>query len=284
MVDRRARRGVMQRGRSAAGVLMAVGFVATGLPAVARADEPLPVPAPRSGDILRIPGLPPVELPPGAKVFGPQGPQTEVPRTSPRPSTRGESPGNNASPSDKRDEEQAGDGSREKSQPRLSLEAQRQQVLDSLFKQLAEAGDPDQAKAVAAAIEKVWLHTGSDTANLLMSRALAAMSAGQIPLSIELLDHVVEIAPNWAEAWNKRATARFLADDYDGSMTDIDRTLHLEPRHYGALGGLATILQRSGNDRRALEVLRRVLLLYPQQPEIKRLIERMAPDIDGRDI
>ncbi len=247
----------------------------------ARGDESLPMPA-RPGDILRIPGLPPVQLPPGAKVFGPHGPEIGGESPAPRPSTRGEAP--SATPPQSPDQDQAGDASHEKAAPRLSLEAQRQQILDALFKQLAAATTPEDGKAIAGAIEKVWMRSGSDTADLLMSRAMAAMVAGKMPLSIELLDHVVEIAPDWAEAWNRRATARFLADDFDGSMADIDQTLRLEPRHYGALSGLATILQRSGNDKRALEVLKRVNALYPQQPDVQKLIDKLAPEIDGRDI
>ena len=166
----------------------------------------------------------------------------------------------------------------------MSQQAQRAHVLDELFKQLAAASDADEAKTIAASIQLVWLRSGSDTADLLMTRAVTALAAGQTSLALDLLDHIVEIAPNWAEGWNKRATVRFLVNDDDGSMSDIDRTLQLEPRHFGALGGLAAILQRSGNDKRALQVLRRVVAIYPQQPDVQKLIDKLAPDIDGRDI
>lgn len=247
------------------------------------AEQDLPLPARPPNEVLRIPGLPPVELPPGAKVFGPHGPEVgggPPPRAASKPSARGEDP---AAP--KRDEEQAGDGARDKAAPpKLSLDAQRGQVLDELFKQLAGVDNVDDAKGVADAIQSVWMRSGSDTADLLMTRAVTAMGAGQKDVSLKLLDRIVEIAPSWAEAWNKRATVRFLADDYDGSMADIDQTLHLEPRHFGALSGLATILQRSGFDKRALQVLRRVIAIHPQQPDIRKLIDKLAPDIDGRDI
>lgn len=257
------------------------GLLVAALPA--RADEELPVPA-RPGEILRIPGLPPVELPPGAKVFRPHGPDPGgmFGRPATRPSTRGEQPRQDAT---KRDEEQAGDGAHEKpAPPKLSQQAQRARVLDELFKQLAAADNPEDAKSIAAAIQAVWNRSGSDTADLLTSRAMAAASAGKTDVALEILDHVVAIAPNWAEGWNKRATVRFLADDYDGSMTDIDRALVLEPRHFGSLGGLAVILRRSGLDKQALEVLRKALAIYPQQPDVKKAIDKLAPDIDGRDI
>lgn len=254
------------------------GFLAAGLPA--RAQQDLPMPA-RPGEVLRIPGLPPVELPPGAKVFGPNGVDLS-PKPPTRPSARGEQPDPDAM---KRDEEQAGDATREKAPaPKLSQEAQRAKILDELFRQLAAASDPDEAKSIAAAIQTVWGRSGSDTADLLTARAMAAASAGKTDTALEILDHVVEIAPNWAEGWNRRATLRFLADDYDGSMADIDRTLALEPRHFGSLGGLATILKRTGFDKQALDVLRKVIDIYPQQPDIRKMVDKMSQDIDGRDI
>ena len=254
------------------------GLLATAAPV--RAQQDLPVPA-RPGEVLRIPGLPPVELPPGAKVFGPNGPDLSG-KPSTRPSVRGEQPVPDAM---KRDEEQAGDAAREKAPPpKLSQEAQRAKILDELFRQLAAASDPEEAKSVAAAIQTVWGRSGSDTADLLTARAMAAASAGKTDVALEILNHVVEIAPNWAEGWNRRATLRFLADDYDGSMADIDRTLALEPRHFGSLGGLATILKRTGYDKQALDVLRKVIDIYPQQPDIRKMVDKMSQDIDGRDI
>ncbi len=242
---------------------------------IARADQDLPMPAPRSGEVLRIPGLPPVELPPGAKVFGPDGPNLRGSASArTRPSARGEAPAGQGKEAGKKADEI----------PKMSAEQQRTHVLDALFGQLANAADPDEAKAVSGAIERVWMHSGSDTADLLMGRAVAALGSGKAETGLEILDRLVEIAPGWSEAWNKRATARFMRDDFDGSVADIDRVLRLEPRHFGALGGLATILQRSGDDKRALEVLRRMLAINPQQPGVKKLIDHLAPEVEGRDI
>ena len=258
------------------GLALVAGALIAGSPV--RADEDLPLPtAPRApNEVLRIPGLPPVELPPGAKVFGPRGLDLSTPPS--KPSVRGEPP------KGAREDEQAGDAPRAQAKPKLSRDAQRTQILDELFKQLAAADSPDDAKGVAGAIQRVWMQSGSDTADLLVARAMAAQTAGKTAVALELLDRVVEIAPDWAEGWNKRATMRFLADDYDGSMADIDRTLILEPRHFGSLGGLATILRSAGNDKRALEVLRRVIAIYPQQPDIQKVIDRLTNEVEGRDI
>ena len=160
----------------------------------------------------------------------------------------------------------------------------RQKVLDDLFDRLAKAQDDREAKGVSGAIERVWMHSGSDTADLLMGRAMQALQRKDYALSQELLNAVVEIEPDWAEAWNKRATVRYLADDAMGSMQDIARVLKLEPRHFGALSGMGFILQRSGFDKRALEAFRKALEISPQQEEIRRLVEKLTLSVEGQGI
>ncbi len=239
-------------------------------------------PAAPGGDTLRIPGLPPVQLPPGTRVFGPNGPIDPEALSPTRP--RGESPRNAPRETEVKPEPPKPADPKFKPRPVIRESAQRANVLDELFKRLAAATDPEEGKGIAGAIERVWLRSGSDTADLLMSRAVAAVQAKDMSLALELLDKVVAIEPDWAEGWNKRATARFIANDISGSMADIDRVLRLEPRHFGALSGMAFILEREGLDKRALEVFRHVLAIYPGQPDIKKLIDRLSIDVEGRDI
>jgi tetratricopeptide (TPR) repeat protein len=113
---------------------------------------------------------------------------------------------------------------------------------------------------------------------------MASIQAQRLPLALSILDRIVAIEPDWAEAWNKRATVRFLADDLDGAMIDLDHVLKLEPRHFGALSGMGFMLQRVGLQKRALEVFRRVLALYPQQPEAQKIVEKLTLEVEGRDI
>lgn len=162
--------------------------------------------------------------------------------------------------------------------------AQRRRILDELFKRLQAAADPEEAQGVADAIERIWLQSRSDTAELLMQRALASIQGQHYPLALSLLDKVVVLEPDWAEAWNQRATARFLADDSDGAMADIDQVMKLEPRHFGALAGMGLILQRAGLDERALQIFNKALEIYPLQPDLQKTIEKLKLEIEGRDI
>jgi tetratricopeptide (TPR) repeat protein len=171
-----------------------------------------------------------------------------------------------------------------KPRPVVREAAQRANILDELFKRLGATTDADEGKGIAGAIERVWLRSGSDTADLLMSRAVAAVQGKDLPLALELLDKVVAVEPDWAEGWNKRATARFMASDMNGAMADIDRVLKIEPRHFGALSGMGFILEREGLDKRALEVFRHVLTIYPGLPDIKKIVDKLVPEVEGRDI
>ena len=160
----------------------------------------------------------------------------------------------------------------------------RQKVLDDLFERLAKAQDETEARGVTGAIERVWMHSGSDTADLLMNRAMQALKRKDYTLSQELLGSIVEIEPQWAEAWNKRATVRYMAEDALGAMEDIAHVLALEPRHFGALSGMGFILQGRGFDKRALEAFRKALGINPRHEEMRRLVDKLTLEVDGREI
>ena len=160
----------------------------------------------------------------------------------------------------------------------------RQKVLDDLFERLGKARDEAEARGVKGAIERVWMHSGSDTADLLMTRAMQALQRKDYGLSKELLGSIVEIEPQWAEAWNKRATVRYLADDFMGAMEDIAHVLALEPRHFAALSGMGFILQSRGFDKRALEAFRKALEINPRQEEIRSLVDKLTIEVEGRGI
>jgi len=121
-------------------------------------------------------------------------------------------------------------------------------TLDDLFTRLAAAKDESEANGVANLIERRWSRSGSDTADLLMSRAGDAIKANDHALAIELLDRVVTLKPDWAEGWNKRATAFFMMDDPVSSIADIRQVLAREPRHFGAWAGLGHIYMAGGEE------------------------------------
>jgi tetratricopeptide (TPR) repeat protein len=165
-----------------------------------------------------------------------------------------------------------------------SEKARRPATLDDLFTRLAAAKDESEANGIANLIERRWSRSGSDTADLLMSRAGDAIKANDHALAIELLDRVVTLKPEWAEGWNKRATAFFMMDDPVSSIADIRQVLTREPRHFGAWAGLGHIYMSGGDKKHALEAYRKALAIHPYLAKLKEIVERLTPEIDGRDI
>jgi tetratricopeptide (TPR) repeat protein len=156
--------------------------------------------------------------------------------------------------------------------------------LDRLFEALKVAPDEDSAKYVENRIWAIWLASTSDTANLLMGRVKAAVDAQDYDLAIKLLNAIIDIKPDFIEAWNRRATVYYAKKDFGRAITDIQHVLAQEPRHFGALSGLGIILEELGDDKHALEVLRRALAIHPHLERIPDLVKKLTDKIDGRDI
>lgn len=147
--------------------------------------------------------------------------------------------------------------------------------LDRLFEQLYHAPDPLAAQAVEHAIWEIWLTSEDDVVNALMSEGVAAMQRRDYPTALRSFDRMVEVAPDYAEGWNKRATLYYLIGAYENSLDDIIRTLELEPRHFGALSGRGMILQDLGRSEEALTAFEAALDLNPQMPGARLSVEAL---------
>ena len=159
--------------------------------------------------------------------------------------------------------------------PELPPEKARKQKLDDLYARLAASKDADETQGLIGQIDRVELQSGSDSGDFIMARAIAAMGTKNLDASLALLDRLVEIAPDWAEAWNKRATARYMNGDESGSMADIAQTIRREPRHVGAMSGMGMILEQRGFRASALRAYRRVLEIAPRMASAKAAVERL---------
>ena len=156
--------------------------------------------------------------------------------------------------------------------------------LDELFARLAAQGEARGGKIVEAEILKRFNRSGSDTADLLMGWAAQSIEEKKYPQALDILDQIVVLKPDFAEAWNKRATVHFLRDDYASSLADIRETLALEPRHFGALSGLGVILQETGKEEQALGVYRKALGIDPLLDKVRESVERLERDVSGNSI
>ena len=156
--------------------------------------------------------------------------------------------------------------------------------LDFLFEALKVAPDADAAKLVEGRIWALWLASGSDTADLMMTRVKTAMDEKDTKLAIQLLDAVIELRPEYVEAWNRRATIHFSNKDYGRSLADIRQVLAREPRHFGALTGLGVIMQEFNEDKLALEAFRKALAVNPHLSKVPDFVKSLTEKVEGRDI
>jgi tetratricopeptide (TPR) repeat protein len=157
-----------------------------------------------------------------------------------------------------------------------------QDLLDRLFGQLHGAKDEASAKMIEDAIWKLWARSGSPTADALIVQAVRAMEAGQRQTALRILDTVIDDQPSFAEAWNKRATLFYMMGDYDRSLADIAHVLELEPRHFGALTGLGTILNDRGKKAEALKAYRRALSIHPFLDGAKKALQQIEPETEQK--
>ncbi|MBP1182794.1 tetratricopeptide repeat protein [Methylobacterium sp. PvR107] len=156
--------------------------------------------------------------------------------------------------------------------------------LDDLFARLRASEDPAEAKGIARLIERRLAGSGSPTADLLTDRARQAVTAHDFALAAELMDRVTALEPSWSEGWNRRATVFWLLTDKDDAIADLQRALVLEPRHFEAWMALGRIYEANDDKARALAAFRRARSLYPQMDKIGEAIDRLAPEVDGRDL
>ena len=156
--------------------------------------------------------------------------------------------------------------------------------LDTLFSALKIAPDEASAKAIEERIWAVWVVSGSDTCDLLMTRVKVAIDDKNYDLALKLLDSIIAIRPDYVEAWNQRATVYYLKDDYPHAIADIAEVLAREPRHFGALAGLGLMLQDIGDDKDALEAYRKALAIDPHLENIPDVVKTLSEKVEGRDI
>ncbi len=157
-------------------------------------------------------------------------------------------------------------------------------TVDTLFADLRRESDPGKAKRISSDIVRRWTDSGSATANLLMQWSHKAIEDKKQALALDFLDQVTTLFPDYVEGWNRRATLHFTMGHFGASMADINRVLAIEPRHFGALSGMATILEANENDELALKAWEQVLAVYPANRQAQEKVGELADKLTGRRI
>ena len=159
---------------------------------------------------------------------------------------------------------------------------ERMKLLGELYDRLSKAEDSTSAEVIAQAIEQMWLHSGSDTINLLMERSLEAINKKDHVLATRLLDSVVQLAPRYVEGWNRRAYVHFVQNDYQAAIEDLKRVLVLDPNHFKAIDGLGHILREVGEKGGALKAYRHLLKIHPHWSGAKEAVQELEREVEGQ--
>ncbi len=174
--------------------------------------------------------------------------------------------------------------SRALSEKMPTTSASRAKLLSDLFALLATAEGEADAKKVQSAIERVWQRSGSDTVTLILNRAVKAAIDKKDALAETLFDAAVDLAPDFAEAWNRRAFYFYRQNNYGRAIGDLRRTLALEPNHFRALEGVATILRETGDDAGAFKAYERLMEINPLGEGIQKGYDELKLKVQGRGI
>jgi tetratricopeptide (TPR) repeat protein len=218
---------------------------------------------------------------PPAVTGGPDEPPAAAPdKTNPKtaaPSPAAPSPGNPGP-------DNSGTGNPSTAESAAKAPQDREAVLAELYTHLAQAKDAQEAEPIAKAIEGLWVHSDSPTISLLMARASKAVNEKRPELAMKLLDAVVELSPDYAEGWNRRAFVYYMQNDAEHAAGDLRRALALDPKNYKALEGLARILRDSGQKKSALGAYQELLRIYPFSPGAQDAAKDLTTEVEGQGI
>jgi tetratricopeptide (TPR) repeat protein len=153
--------------------------------------------------------------------------------------------------------------------------------LDGLFERLQTTSNPAEAHALEQRIWRLWLEADDAGLNRLMQQGIVAMSDQRYATALQTFDRMVAQAPEFAEGWNKRATVHFLMGNWQASVRDIQQTLALEPRHFGALFGLGMIYDALEQPEAALRSFEATLALNPHSDSTRQRIEQLRQQLRG---
>lgn len=163
-----------------------------------------------------------------------------------------------------------------------TVTSQNDETLQQLFSNLQQADNGETANDIALKIWDRWMSTSGDTAtDELMDRGVYYMQTGNLQVAEDVFSNIIEKHPEYAEAWNKRATVRFLRSNWSGSADDIAKVLAIEPKHFGALSGLAMIRLHQGEYSSALSIYERVLEIHPFSPDAITYIPKLQDMLKG---
>src|ERR1700704_5739605 len=155
---------------------------------------------------------------------------------------------------------------------------------DQLLAKLAKAPDQRGARAIERELKARWAHSESPSASLLLKRADQAMEAHDFDTAREIAQKLTTIAPNFAEAWHRRATLAAQKDDYEDALNSLRHTLALQPKNFAALAELGSMLEEYNDKPHALDAYRQAKAINPFIDGVADRIRELTKSVEGQGI
>lgn len=156
--------------------------------------------------------------------------------------------------------------------------------LEELFQKLQAATDVTEAIPTEDLIWQIWIEHDDASIQNQMLRGIEQTNAGDLQGALATYDRLVAAAPDFAEAWNKRATIHWLLGNHEASEADIVKTLQLEPFHFGALSGRGLVLLSQGRFAEARSAFSRALEVHPNMPSVRANLEEITRYLNSKTI
>jgi len=156
--------------------------------------------------------------------------------------------------------------------------------LNRLFNEL-KIKDKSISFKIEQKIWKIWsTHPNNNELTSMLSVGSDFVNNNQYQKAVEIFTKVIELDPNWAEAWNKRATVLYMMGEFEKSQNDIDEVLKLEKRHFGALAGQGLVNIKLENYEKAIMSYEEAMEIYPSMNSPKIMIKQLKELIQKQSI
>lgn len=135
--------------------------------------------------------------------------------------------------------------------------------------------DAEVRRVAEAALWAVWSRSGDDAIDYILEIGVAQMREGQVQASVETFSEIIGRRPDFAEGWNKRATAYYMLGEWRRSAADCDEVLRRNPQHFGALSGYGMIWLQLDEPTRALERFEQAVAVNPNLESVQSTIDAL---------
>ena len=157
--------------------------------------------------------------------------------------------------------------------------------LGLLFNQLLEIQSSSEADQITLKIWEIWTNDAeTEFGQSTMLEGVSLMNRNSLVAAEELFSELIRSSPDYIEAWNKRATVRYMMGQLENSLNDVYVVLSKEPKHFGAMSGLGLIMIQREDFEGALSAYKKLIAIHPFSKDALSLVPILEQRVLGRSI